>query len=698
MRNRLLTLTTLLLLAACSSDDKPEDKNNEGGSSSTTGGKGGGQPPVTVVGGAMHTGPMFAGAECPTDVGFPAAYALPNLKGAVDGSNVRITFDPAGDARDYRVYALPRASDVSADAVKGAVYRCAGGGSVPSPAQDDEKREPVPGISTRVVGDLTGFKRTLEDATLGYVYTTPADDRLPVYALGDPDLKADNLECYEMRWQESRAKRYITSEAERDKLLAAHWRDDGIVFYVPKPGAAGIEPIYEAQSPPGDFKATHYLKTGAELDFRKANGETPIEAFSVYSATREGAEPLMRVFYNQTCGHGHDEVVAGLARFNKAYAQGASPVTELHFSGLTEETTLVVEALDALCPFGGIVSPMPRPARIDKFEGYDIDYPPYQTPEELAAASPTGEVFINGQGNGTKPHAISRACVKVKPEAAPQMDFFYDGSVETYAEGRPRNFQIWDTDSPTFDVQFHAVATDQWAIGSLFGELWVTYADWAADTNGKLRITPKARTSLTNDSFVHASMEVDIVSTQRRYPQLLIGNVEPPVQDNLEKGTTIVIQPFGGITTPVSVQIQFCDHRTWDVNNQCPGYELAVLKDGGEAFLSPRVEINSLMAVDRTVRFDAYVSTSRVYLFTNTVPYGCVDLPAGKLGVGPGTVTFGDVLYHSSVDLEKWYPFHVEHMHTTTSRHYSNLGFSSGQGAPPWDEKRLPCVPASSLK
>jgi len=193
-------------------------------------------------------------------------------------------------------------------------------------------------------------------------------------------------------------------------------------------------------------------------------------------------------------------------------------------------------------------------------------------------------------------------------------------------------------------------------------------------------------------------MEVDIVSTARRYPQLLISNAEVPVQENMHDSNTVVIQTRGGITSPVVVEIQYCEHKEWDVNMQCPGYNLDKLKADSGEFLSPHPEIVGMMGVDRTVRFDAYVSTSRVYLYTNRVPYACVDLPDGALDAGPATVTFGEALYHSGADLEKWYPFHVAKMHILTTRHFSNLGFSSQVSAPSWDDTRIPCVAASSLK
>jgi hypothetical protein len=56
------------------------------------------------------------------------------------------------------------------------------------------------------------------------------------------------------------------------------------------------------------------------------------------------------------------------------------------------------------------------------------------------------------------------------------------------------------------------------------------------------------------------------------------------------------------------------------------------------------------------------------------------------------------VLYHSGADLEAWYPFHLAKLHNVTSRHYSNLAFSSNVPAPIWDESRIPCVAASGLK
>jgi hypothetical protein len=699
------SLLCALCSLACSSNERstgtPAAGSGQaaGGNPASAGSNAGGMPLAAGSGGATAgAAPTFPGADCPSELGLSAAAALANVTGAVDGSTVRISLDPLADAKDYRVYVLPRVGDVTGDAVKGATYRCAGNYAVPFPAEDDNKLPENPGVRTRVASSVEGFVRTLDDATLGYVFTTPADDRVPVYALGDPDLKADNVDCYFMRWPESRVKKYTASEQERTQLLAKHWRDDGVAFYAPKPGAAGAVPVYLVVDSKAQSPAPLYLVKGAEYDERSSKGLDVAEAFSVYSATTDGAEPLMRVYYQQACARSHDELAVGQARFNKAFHQGASPVAELHFSGITKDTTLVVEALDAECPFQGIVAPASRPARVDPFKDFNVDYPAFQTPDELGAASTNGEVFINGQGTGTTPHAIGRACLQVSPGKVGESDWHYDGAPETFSEPVQKGFQIWELESPTFNVQYHTVATDEFTIGGMFGEMWATYGDWAADTNGKLRFTPKTRATLAADAFVHASMEVDMVSTQRRYPQLLISDQDWPVQDNLAKGATVLIQTFGGITMPIEGQIQFCDHRTWDVNNQCPLYDLYRLGEADARYLSPHPEVNGFSGVDRTLRFDLYVSTARAYLLTNGQPYGCVDLPPGKMTAGSATVTFGDVLYHSGADLEAWYPFHLAKLHNVTSRHFSNLAFSSKVEAPAWDEAVMPCVPASGLK
>ena len=105
------------------------------------------------------------------------------------------------------------------------------------------------------------------------------------------------------------------------------------------------------------------------------------------------------------------------------------------------------------------------------------------------------------------------------------------------------------------------------------------------------------------------------------------------------------------------------------------------------------------MGTDRTVRVDAFVSTSRVYVLLDGAPYACADVPAGSLLAGPATLSFLDVLFVSSQDFSvPWFPFHSARMHAITTRHFSNLGLASHVPAPAWDETVLPCVAAGALQ
>jgi len=259
--------------------------------------------------------------------------------------------------------------------------------------------------------------------------------------------------------------------------------------------------------------------------------------------------------------------------------------------------------------------------------------------------------------------------------------------------------------SPTFDQMFMIVESKDdvklQAAGPVMGEWWVNYADVGADTNGKYRLTAKQKGTMSDSKFLHVTMEVDSYSTQRRYPQILISDQDAPVQYNLAKGHTIVVQPRseGGpdLDWPIDYQIEICNLRTWDVNDQCPVYDLHRLGNPKDpkSKLAPNDEFGEFASLDHRVKYDVYASSKRVYLFLDQHPYACADLPAVGAPTGPVTVTWGDALYHSSVD--HTYAFHAAHMQIDTRRHFDNLGFSSGVDAPGWDESRLPCAPPISL-
>jgi hypothetical protein len=677
----------------------------------------------------------------------PPLPPLSNVVASQGDDSVSITFEPVTGALDYRVYPLPSDNDITIGAdggvvIKNAIYRCAGKREAAIPNVNGTKNFASGGdFVTTLVDNQTvgGYLRTLADATLGYVYTAPGPGLVPVYALGEADANADS-DCAFSRWKESRTKLYTTSDSERAKSLAAFARDDGIAFYVPAAASSTTTQVYlDDQGAGTSSLSRYYVAGGPEGDAHPKKQA----AFVVLKGATSGAVPLMRVFYQNNCGWSHDELVAGQERFNRAYEQGDQlPWWSLLWTGLTGPTTLVIEALDQGCPFQGHLSPQSIPSVTAYFGTQPLIHQPWVTIDDVRGASATTEVFLNGQsgpawvwdgnaedGGATQtaptpaqllantgagqplPNAIARSFIHVAPNPHPAMDFlvtFPPGAApETFTTvpcgvAGGNCFATVREQSPTFDQMFIDVESDPngkplVAYGPALGELWVSYADVGADTNGKYRLTANKKATIDASTFLHVTMEADAVSSARRYPQILISDQDIPVQYNLPQGHTLIIQPRGEVSEwfywPVDYNLQICNLRTWDVNNQCPEYDLHhALTDAGTVdHLAPNDELGDHASVDHRVLFDVFTSTKRTYLFLDGQPYACADLPAvGVPNAGPVTVTWGDALYHSAVDVT--FAFHAAHMQIEQRRHFDNLGFSSGVPAPAWDESRLPCA------
>lgn len=664
------------------------------GDGTGTGGSGGAAAGGTGGGGAGGTGQGGTGAggtpidpTCAGDVGSPLpklAATLEGVKARVRGNGLAVTFEPIAGARDYRIYELPAAGAVSEGAdgvhVEGALYRCAGDREAPYVELDGAG--PSGWVSTRTKGDVLGFARDEGTVTLGHVYAVEGAGRVPVYALGSPAPDADG-QCYEERWGASRLVEYVVDPARRAELLAAGHRDDGVAFYVPEGGAPLVVSTW-AESAEGPRL---YFSDAAELAARP--GAEP--AFEVLAAPAEGTVPLLRVFYDVGCGTAHDVLAAGQGRFERVLTQGNQPVWELQWPSLAPGAVLVVEALDAGCPFQGHLSPVSLPALGNA--------QPFVTIDDVRAAAPHGEVFVNGQHDvDSAPKAVARSYVcaePVPPETGWDFLATFDEGIGPLTEVDKVTFGGWDLylETDQLDVSFHSIEPEAWALGAVEGELWAAYADWASDTNGKVRITPKQKAELASQDFVHASMEVDLWATGRRYPQLWLSSHPAPVQDTMEAGVTLNLQTFGG--WPTSLQLQLCDHQKWDVNAQCPVFAYEKVSFDGAPW-PPQPTVGEHAAVGRKGRLDLYVSTARAYVLLDGAPYGCADLPAGAFSPGAVSVTYGDVLYHSGVDEpvvgSDYYVFHRDHQLTETRRHFDDLAFASHVPAPPWDESRFPCT------
>jgi hypothetical protein len=683
---RPLTRCCIVLLAAMACSKSSLISVGDAGSSQT--GDGG-----LIDGGLIDAGQV-------TFIPPKACSSLPqmtNVRAFVQADNINVTFDPVDGGKDYRIYLVPPdGSDAGAPGTN-MTYRCAGDRESYAIPNDAEAEPPSGAEHAIVNGNVLGFTRAAADATIGYVYPSAGDGLVPIYAVGDPSPTADNS-CFFMRWNESQGKQYVTTTTARDALLLQGWKDFGIAFYVPS-DTTGTVPVYTAVFP-GKFGGRMHFSSAAELNARASLVPTVI--FNALAAQASGTVPLMHLFYSSLCGSGHDELLAGNAKYVHARFQGNTPVTTLQWSGLSGPGTVAIEALDSGCPFQGHISPVSMPATVTKGStGAPLQRQPFFTIDQVRAADPNQNVFINGEHDGEAfPQAIACSQIDVTP-AAPDttLDFHdaFDNDPGPFTNVPTGITDFYHLTSPRYDFSFVATEAPIYYWGVVLNQLWVTYADAAADTNGKFRMTPLQKATMADTSFVHATMQVGITSTDRRYPQLLISTASAPLQngtanDNLTAASTIVVEPIK--IWPTRFDIQFCDHRPWDVNNQCPHFVIDwsdISQTNGNQ--PPVPLVGEFFGNDRNVQFDVYASTQRVYAFLDGHPMGCATLPAGRMPAGNVSVTFGDVLYHSAVDVpDPPYTFHAAHQQVETIRHFDEIGFKSGVAAPAWNETLLPCT------
>jgi hypothetical protein len=664
---------------------------------------------------------VAGGCLCP-GCALPGLPEIQNVRLTMHGDTAIIDFEPVEGALDYRVYPLPAAGawhvdDSGALVTPDAIYRC--GGDRPLIRREDD---PAQGVDRSLAGMSFGYQRSEAESVLGYVYLTPGPGRQPVYRVGDPDGKGGFTWDYVVQpASEFSSADYVVGSAARDALLAAGGRDDGIAFYAPDDGTDGTRPIYRAQITGNDY-STHpvlYLTDGAEHDQRA--GDTQVvelaERFRVLAAEAPGTVALHRVTYDW--GNTFDVLAAGEPRFQRVLHQGNQPIWSVTWPGLTQDTMLVVEALDQGCPFpGGYISA----AHADADQ--NNPYPSITVDEARLPA--TGEVFVNGQHEpANRPRPIARAYVQATPVAPPAMELY-----ESFASADAWQALTTTTEdnlvrirrNDRFIVEY-AGCTENAPIGPVLGQLAFGGGDWGSSCNMSI-IPRELQPELARDTFLHARMSTELPSSGRRYPQVLITTVpvaepgsqthsydEPvrsrlgplPFEEGYQPGSgserTILVQPFG---SDHELQIEFCDRRGWGVNVQCQranlyGYHAGAYDEEWQEPWLPVPVMGDVAGFDRPVQLDVYASSERVYVFADDKPAGCAVLPGGHMPEGPVTVVFGAVIYHGAID-ESVAPETSPHQFMRTfqpdyyTRRIDDLGLDRRVPAPAWDEAILPCA------
>lgn len=648
----------------------------------------------------------LAGA-CLGEGPLPELPRINNLVPIVRGDTAIIDFSAVDGALDYRIYPLPAEEDILVGqngevAVRDAIYRC--GGAMP---RADRAADGINRLDSSLAGSVQGYQRKESESLLGHVFLTPGADRVPIYRVANPNSVGGYTWEYDAPpTKDHNGADYVQGPEARDALLAQGWRDDGIAFYAPVEGGASV---YRSEYEDNGLVA--FYTDGPEKDARDGDGSKGGPRFKILEDAAEGSVPLYRIHYSYN--NDHDNLAAGEANRDRVLNQGNIPITSLTWSGLSGETTLVIEALDQGCPFpGGYIGAVSAPAT----DLGGVPSRPTITLDEARLSS--GEVFVNGQYEETnRPKPIARAYVTVEPKPHPEMDWFesFDSDanladLETLVND---NIGTRVLRNDKFSLEYIA-SNDNWSYGSVLGQFFAgSAASYYIAALG-------ADAMIDSGTYVHATMSVDLPSSNRRYPQIWItdtplGDVEteqsfrvpfeerlgPRPFEMLPPGPfhTINAQVFGG--SP-ELQIQFCDLRGWGVSEQCPKANIYGFPAGdmeGDPKQNPWLPLpvpGEYAGMDRPVKFDVYASTERVYMFIEDRPAGCAVLPEGRMPAGPVNVIFGVAAYHIEIDEfvepenarhQYWKRFSLAH----TDRKLDDLGVKSGESLPPWDESVMPC-------
>jgi hypothetical protein len=729
-----------LVLLACGSGGHSSAPANpaDGASSPSTDGGTSATPEAGLSGGQLDAAP---------DSNLPPLPALTNVQTTQREDSVGIDFDPVDDAVDYRVYVLPAPSDVTVNAngsitIHNGVYRCAGLRQTLDLPNNIGNNVTSPDAGQAYVNSQYSWVASVPSSpTLGYVYVDPAAGAVPVYAVGVHPSSS------EVGWRESRAKIYTSDAGTRATLLGQGGRDDGIVFYVPSVASSSTTTVYhseEAMPVAGQnwTQYTEYYFTSAQLSARAGDTTPPAAAFQILTTQAAGTVPLMGVFYEPQ--HNHVELAVGNERFKRAASQGPGPLWHLEWSGITQPTTLVVEALAAGCQYQGFLSPE------------TVMSPPHQTLltlAQLAQASPTGEVYVNGQydltaldgglalmGEGSaSPIPIARSFVQVAPQPHDPTawdwyeGFSVDASTPVFTPAPdPASCNCDQDAAPSAPCNYGAGACGYWtsslldpsayevdspkgvpllAFGPFLGQFWSVFDDYGQDVTGSLRLTAPMTATVASDptQFLHVTWSVDTVTTDRRYPQLIVTDQRTPIEDGLSNPDSnfVLIQPIEGPSMRLEVEAfhGLVNGKPWAVNNQAPFHALIDYDNWNTDYVSsppmpPAEPPFEHAGMDRMTRYDAYISSSLLYVFMDGTPAGCMMYPSGGFALsGAMTVTFGDVLYHEGAgdelvcSLDKPYAFMHEHQCTETKRHWDDLAFKGGVPAPAWNATLYPCMP-----
>ncbi len=407
---------------------------------------------------------------------------------------------------------------------------------------------------------------------------------------------------------------------------------------------------------------------------------------------------------------------AGLRQHNDVAVGAGELMRAIEVSGLTGPTRLVVEAVDAPCPFPGVMGREHHlvPVHNSALSASEaVDFSVY-TADEIQQTY--GSVIYNGQGPAATlgqpappvaPHVLARTTVVVTPEGtgtSPGLDYFDDfaandepqlvGQVDSGGRSAVPGL-LWQNQKWSFYSYAYAYSD----VFIEHGQLHTLLADWAQDVFGSNVIYPRRTVTVPSNGYLRVVYDVDSDATSRRYwwislcgadqqgqtmdaqGQLLSPIVQTPffyqpdghnpslahwncLQVFPRDGTPFGLAPSGKRPQSdirVMLNVPGAPARSSVVNLSPDQFHNATLarpswfrmQDGQGNLLGPILD--DQMLISPRTHFELYVRRDRVILYVNGQQRLCDDFPSIPLTMAEGALGFGQVLYHSAAERHEFF-------------------------------------------
>ncbi|MBF5042604.1 hypothetical protein FGE12_09345 [Aggregicoccus sp. 17bor-14] len=399
---------------------------------------------------------------------------------------------------------------------------------------------------------------------------------------------------------------------------------------------------------------------------------------------------------------------AGYRQHNAKAQATLELLRQLDVTALSGPTRVVVEAVDAACPFPGVIGSEHGVVDVtnnvevkDAAKGLHEVY----TADEIRTRY--GSLIVNGHGPGPRPGAqaapvaprvLARTTLLITPRAAPTApsDFFDGftendqpklvGSVKGYDRAQnPRRYMNAKWNFYTYGSELTQFFVDR-------GQLHTLIADVGQDVFASNIAYPKHPAKLYDEGYLHVSYEVASDATSRRYWWIslcgaategatmeadgaLKGSIiqtpffhqEDGQNPSIELWNCLQVFPRDGWPftlapsnkrpeSDIRVMVNLANKPTrssvvnvspdqyHEPNIAAPGWFRT--QDAAGKLLAPILDDQMLIAP--RARYDLYVRRGRVVLYVNGQQRLCNDFPSVKLTMAEAAVGFGQVLYHSA--------------------------------------------------